>query len=375
MTNITPPKLRGLAEKRNPHTVEGWRQIMNEPRSYAPERATPEARSLWTPAEQAAYDSARIKHHSNIPVILTKEVKGILLSTRLQLQANAYSYGTVCGAVITGPATYGKTTLLEEIGRQHETWFREEFPPEDPTDAARIIPVVKVGLPEKATTKSLNIAIAEFYGAALRRRQNTRDEYQEVIRSRVSIHHTRLIIIDDIHFLNRKARRNKEGTRLLNDQELSSLISINNHLKALADELSVTFIFGGINVDDTGLFDEGSRTDTVFSQIGGRMARHELTGFTYGSDEWKKVVSAFEDELILDQHVPGTLAKLADYLYHRTNGSIGSLKNLLKLAALHAMVAGKELIDFKLLQKIKADRNAEANFERHGALYEAGEKP
>ncbi|WP_168733455.1 ATP-binding protein [Deinococcus sp. Arct2-2] len=346
---------------------------MNEPRSYAPERATPDERAQWTEAERQAYDFARTRHHSNMPVILTPEVRRILRDTRLQLQANVHSYGTVCGAVITGPATYGKTTLLEEIGRQYETWFRTQFPPENPDEAALVIPVVKVGLPEKATTKSLNIAIAEFYGAALSRRQTTRDEYQEIIRARVAAHHTRLIIIDDIHYLNRKARRNKQGQRLLNDQELAALISINNHLKSLADELGVTFIFGGINVEDTGLFDEGNRTDTVFSQIGGRMARHDLTGFPHGSDEWKEVVRSFENELCLDHHVPGTLERLANYLHHRTNGSIGSLKNLLKLAALRAMIMETERVDFTLLQKLKSDRNAEENFQRHDSLYQAGE--
>lgn len=372
MTKGAPPKLRGLNPRLNPHTVEGWRHIVNQPRSYAPLGATPDERAQWSEAERQAYDLARTRHHSNLPVILTPQVTQILRHTRLQLQANVHSSGTVCGAIITGPATYGKTTLLEEIGRQYETWFRTQFPPENPDEAALVIPVVKVGLPEKATTKSLNIAIAEFYGAALSRRLTTRDEYQEIIRARVAAHHTRLIIIDDIHYLNRKARRNKEGKKLLNDQELAALISINNHLKSLADELGVTFIFGGINVEDTGLFDEGTRTDTVFSQIGGRMARHDLTGFPHGSKEWDDVLTSFENELCLDRHVPGTLKRIANYLHHRTSGSIGSLKNLLKLAALRAMVGETEQIDFTLLQKIKSDRNAEENFQLHKSLYEAG---
>lgn len=371
MTRLPPPQLRGLPQRHNPHTVEGWRDALALPRSYAPERASREERASWTEEQRDAYDSARIRHHSNLPIILTSEVRQILRNTRLQLQANVYSRGTVCGGVITGPATYGKTTLLEEIGRQYETWFRKQFPPEDPNDAIRVIPVVKVGLPDKATTKSLNITIAEFYGATLSPRKTTRDEYQEVIRQRVALHQTKLIIIDDIHFLNRRARQEFKGKRILDQQEMSSLISINNHLKALADELGVTFIFGGINVDGTGLFDEGATADTVLSQIGGRMARYELTGFRHGSEEWKNVVKAFESDLLLDDHIPGTLENLSDYLHHRTSGSIGSFKNLLKLASLRALLDKNEpeLINYTLLQKIKSDRNAEINFQRHSSIY------
>ncbi|MCP2013420.1 hypothetical protein L1280_000548 [Deinococcus sp. HSC-46F16] len=360
-----------MPERLNPRTVEGWRDILAEPRSYAPEHATPEERATWPEERQDEYDLARIRHHSNLPVIITPEMKQILRDIRLQLQANVHSRGTVCGAVITGPATYGKTTALEEVGRQYETWFRKEFPPEDPNATTLVIPVVKVGLPAKATTKSINVAIAEFYGAALRRRESTSNDYQAVIRDRVVVHRTQLIIVDDIHFLNRKARRAKNGKRQFTDKEMEALISINNHFKMLAEDFGVTFVFGGIDVDGTGLFDEGAEFDTVFSQIGGRMARHELTGFRHGSEEWEFVVRSFENNLLLDHHIPGTLVKLADYLHHRTNGSIGSLKNLLKLAATRAMLDKKspERIDYALLQKIKSDRNAEENFKRHGSLY------
>lgn len=376
MTRLPPPRLRGLPQRHNPHTVEGWRDALAAPRSYAPERVTPEERASWPEERQVEYDLARMRHHSNLPVILTAEVRPILRDIRLQLEANVHSRGAVCGAVITGPATYGKTTLLGEIGRQYETWFRKAFPPEDPNDAALVIPIVKVGLPAKATTKSINIAIAEFYGAALRRRDTTSDEYQGVIRERVAMHRTQVIMIDDIHFLNRKARRNKEGKRLMNERELAALISVNNHFKVLADEFGVTFIFGGIDVDSTGLFDQGAQVDTVFSQIGGRMARYELTGFRKGSEAWTYVVKSFETMLLLDHHGPGTLETLVDYLHDRTSGSIGSLKNLLKLAALKTMLDKKtpERIDYALLRTIKSDRNAEANYQRHGTLHVPGGK-
>ncbi|MBZ9752497.1 ATP-binding protein [Deinococcus sp. HMF7604] len=359
---MTEIKLKGLTPRRNIHTLEGWRDFINAPRSYVVERASAEARAAWTEEQQRAYELARDKHHANLPVIVTPEVKHILGDIRLQLEANIHSSSTVCGAVLTGPATYGKSTALGEVGRQYELWFRRSYPPENPDHATMIIPVVKVGLSEKATTKSLNASIAHFYGVALSSRDRTRDEYQRIIRDRVALHHTKVIIIDDIHYLSRKARVGQANARHLDDKSLATLQSINNHIKTLADELGVTFIFGGINVDGTGLFDEGNMTDTYFSQVGGRMKRYELTGFPRGSAVWKSLVDTFEKQLLLDQHEPGTLVKLSDYLYQRTNGSIGSLTNMLKVASKLAILTKGERIDHELLREIVLDRNAEENF-------------
>jgi AAA domain len=365
---MKPVKLKGLTARLNPHTLEGWRQFCDAPRSFAPARTTAQERATWTEAERQDYDLARDKHHANLPVIITPEVKRIIGDLRLQLEANVHSTSTVCGGVLTGPATYGKTTALMEIGRQYESWFRQVFPPEDPADATMIIPVVKIGLTEKSTTKSLNSSIAHFYGAAISSR-NSSNDLQAVIRNRVVLHCTKVIIIDDIHYLNRQAGSAEKSARRLDQKSLATLQSINNHVKSLADELGVTFIFGGINVDGTGLFDEGNTTDTYFSQVGGRMKRYELTGFTRHSVEWTHLVGHFEKELLLEDHEPGSLVALSDYLYQRTNGSIGSLTNMLKVASTLAIRKKKadtskkvELIDRKLLQKMTLDRNAEQNF-------------
>lgn len=351
------PKLQGLEEERPTiFTIEGWREFVNAPRSYAPERVAPEERAKWSEVQRNAYDQARERHHTQLPTILTPEVQHIIRDAGLQLQSNVSHCGTQCGGIITGPATFGKSTVLQEIGRRYELWFNRTYPPVDPADSAQIIPVVMVGLDTDATAKKLNRSIADFYGATLRYRNTTRDEYKEVIRQRVYLHHTKVILIDDIHYLK------KPETQRQHDQ----MLSLNNHIKNLADTLGVTFVFAGVNVDGTGLFDEGlTTTDTVFSQIGGRMARYELRGYPYESDEWTKLVEAFEKELILDRHEPGTLVRLSNYLHRRTRGSIGSLTNLLRKATYLTITAKKEYLDHALLQQVKVDRNAEVNYARH----------
>src|SRR5450759_4908000 len=69
-----------------------------------------------------------------------------------------------------------------------------------------------------------------------------------------------------------------------------------------------------------------------------------IAPFNYGTPEqratWQALVTTLEGMLRLHQHTPGTLVALAEYLYQRTNGMIGSLSQLVRGAAILASGSG-----------------------------------
>lgn len=58
----------------------------------------------------------------------------------------------------------------------------------------------------------------------------------------------------------------------------------------------------------------------------------------------RDLVTGFDAMLQLDHHKPGTLTRLAPYLYSRTAGSISSLSMLIRSAAVAVIMDGTEQI-------------------------------
>ena len=70
---------------------------------------------------------------------------------------------------------------------------------------------------------------------------------------------------------------------------------------------------------------------------------------------WNSLVGGFENYLCLLAHKPGTLPRLSSYLYTRTGGHIGSLAQLVKKAAISAIIDHTERITKDLLETITID--------------------
>jgi hypothetical protein len=87
----------------------------------------------------------------------------------------------------------------------------------------------------------------------------------------------------------------------------------------------------------------------------GRAVQHQHGGGSRGLDQADRWLRA---GLALHRHQPGTLTGLADYLFGRTHGYITSLSHLIRKAALHAIDAGSERIDRRLLDGIPLDHAA-----------------
>jgi hypothetical protein len=94
--------------------------------------------------------------------------------------------------------------------------------------------------------------------------------------------------------------------------------------------MPATFDYAGINVERCGLF-----TGVRGKQISARSVLVHTGPFPYG-DEWRSLVASLEAALRLYEHPRGTLTRNAKYLHQRTGGSICSLSQLVRTAALSA---------------------------------------
>ena len=122
--------------------------------------------------------------------------------------------------------------------------------------------------------------------------------------------------------------------------------------------LPATFIYAGVEVEAQGLF-AGARG----RQIAGRFTVVAAVPFAYGTAEqrasWHALVAAVESTLRLRDHVAGTLPEMAEQLYRRSRGMIGSLSQLVRGAAILAIDDGTEKITAELLDLVPVDYAAQ----------------
>jgi hypothetical protein len=155
---------------------------------------------------------------------------------------------------------------------------------------------------------------------------------------------TQLVVIDELHNLARNTQGNGES---------------HDVLKNLHNDLAATFLYAGINVQKMLSGERGQ-------QIGGRFALLELQRYNLSKagdkKTWRGLIARFEECLPLRHHEAGTLPGLSDYLYERTNGSLGSLGRLLTSAAIETITnddIALERLDEALLETQELDIAAE----------------
>lgn len=296
--------------------------------------------------ERARHDRARLLYLSG----------GILFGTaqynkgrRLLGQAFAANIGRNsghAGLVVSGASTLGKTTLCKSLMRDVFKDYSSQFP--DFRDHNRI-PVVYVEVPAGSTGKLLMRTFTEFFGMTV-----AHSETMASLRTRVvdmlNASGTQLVVIDELHNLNRNTQGNGES---------------HDVLKNLHNDVPSTFLYAGINLQKTLQSERGQ-------QIGGRFALLEMQRYNYATatdkKTWNALVSKFEERLPLRHHEAGTLPAMSQYLFERTNGSIGSLGRLLTGAAKDAITDDTiafERIDRDLLDAQDIDVAAETAYKGH----------
>ncbi|GAA0445155.1 hypothetical protein Acor_80530 [Acrocarpospora corrugata] len=312
-------------------TKEGWAEFALrhvEPPVLLP----PEQLLALTPALRDADTDKRKSYHADLPLVNTPIIKRLLGTGRLLIQLNRKQISARRGGIVSGASGTGKTTALTQLGRAHGLAIRKRYP-----DAHRI-PVLYVTVPPAATPRMLAVEFARFFGLEFTSRANLTDIINAVCH--LAAHtHVDLVLVDEIHNISLATRTGAETS---------------DQLKYFAERIGATFFLAGVEVEAQGLF-SGPRG----RQIAGRFTVIPSAQFAYGTaqqrEDWNALIATLETMLRLHEHAPGTLANMAEDLFQRSGGSIGSLSQLIRGAAILAIEGGTEQITGDLLDLVPVD--------------------
>ena len=331
---------------------EGWLKYVQAPPRTPPGRLGRHALARLSPAARGDYDLARRIWHANIGPLKTPQMAAVHEDLWEITDSNMHDGDKVKGAAaIDAFPGLGKTTTALTFARQfhrREAGLHGRLT----QDGSEHLPVCRVSLGAGTTIKALNQAILGFYAhpATGRYGKSTTGQLASQALDCILSCRTRLVVVDDVHFLD---MRRRDG------------IEVSNHLKWLASEFPVTFLFAGVSLRERGLMSEGmTAADQASAQTARRWTRLTLDPFTISDDpgrrQWRSLLLAIEKHLILAGAHPGMLADdLAGYLFARTTGHIGSLMTLVNRGARRAIRRGGETLTAELLDTVKIDEAAE----------------
>jgi hypothetical protein len=322
----------GVPGGHQPTTLKGWRAFVADTATI-PGLLNDHDRAALTSSGRLAYDDLRLAHHARLLVVATPTIRQVALEGRRLQYLNRYADAGRCGLILSGPARTGKTTCLMQLGKTIEVIHRQRHP-----HAGGHIPVVYLTAPPAATPKMIAFEFARFFGIPITRRSNITDVLEAVCGVSLDAA-TTLICVDEIHNLNLGTRHGAEAS---------------DTLKYFAERIPATFVYAGIDVERAGLL-TGPRGE----QIAGRFSMIRTGAFGRG-DQWKALIATLEDSLRLHAHRTGSLLEMASYLHDRSNGMIGSLLRLIRLAAIGAVLDGSEAITRSSLESIPLDIASES---------------
>lgn len=292
------------------------------------------------PAARAAHDRARLLYLSGGIVLGTPHYARARTLLEQAFAANAGRNSGHAGLVVSGDSTLGKTTICKSLMRHVYRDYGAQFPG---FRAQNRIPVVYIEVPAGSNGKLLMRTFTDFFGLTVRTAETMASLRNRVV-DLLNAAGTQLVVIDELHNLARHTQGNGES---------------HDVLKNLHNDLAATFLYAGINVQKMLATERGQ-------QIGGRFALLELHRYNIANSHeaktWRTLIKTFEERLPLRHHELGTLVPMADYLFERTSGSIGSLGRLLTGAAIDAITNDSittERIDRALLDAQQLDDAAE----------------
>ncbi|WP_202919359.1 TniB family NTP-binding protein [Saccharothrix deserti] len=328
---------------------EGWRSFVKAPTRAQPEPlSTADLRRLGEDA-LADYNRQRRVWHANLGPIKTPQLAELHEDLWDIVDSNAQDGDKAKGAIaIDAFPGLGKTTSVLSFAKQfHLREIAEEG--EFTEEGHERWPVCRVGMTGNTGMKDFNRAMLEYFAHPGRTTGTTAQFAHRALDCMLSCA-ARVLIVDELHFLRWRAK---------------SGVEISNHFKYIANEFPVTLVFIGVGLAERGLFSEGdSYTNAVLAQTGRRTTRLDMRPFTIDADkgrrEWRQMLLAIEQRLVLAEKVPGMLAdELSDYLFARSTGHIGSLMTLINRGCQRAVRTRTEYLSQDLLDKVKNDDAAE----------------
>ncbi|WP_405773676.1 AAA family ATPase [Streptomyces sp. NBC_00859] len=302
-----------------------WRSSLAQPRQIAPPVGDP----LWTPRAQLDY-------HSAFVTLQTPAMEQAVRQLRLLLVLNHRQEGTARrGLIVSGPPGAGKSTTLMELGRSFELTYRRQHGPTD------TLPVAFAGIPPAYSPKALVRGLARFLCLPVHDRM-TETTITDAVCAVLGERGTRIVFIDDVHLLNTRTRPGADTS---------------DQLKALAERIPATFVLAGVDVERAPVL-TGPRGAQLAARFKMLRTPPLLNGTAVQRAAWRKLLTDMEAALRLQHHRTGMLVRHADYIHLRTGGVMASLSQLVREAALAAVLDGSQTITKKLLSEIVLDVQA-----------------
>jgi hypothetical protein len=346
--NLSP---RSNARTRTLSRREGWVDFAEKPPLTRPDPVDEQSLRRMGKRAREEYADQRKTWHANI-LLQTPQLLRLHEKIDLIVDSNRQDFDKLRGApVVDALPGLGKTTAVNAYGRD---FYRKQMllGTGDGDPDVDFVPVCRIGLSGNTTMKKFNLQMLDFYGHP--RQTGTEGQLYIAALDCVLSCGTKLIIVDDVHFLN--LTRHDD-------------IAVSNHLKQLANDFPVTFIFVGVGLDLKGLFSEGKTAgEAAMAQVGRRWTKLTMARFQLrtaeGRGDWRKTLKGFEQQLVLASGRPGMLVELSDYLYERSSGVIASLFELINRGSAAAIDAAAkdgrpETINRTLLDTVPVDEAAE----------------
>ncbi|MFF8983872.1 AAA family ATPase [Streptomyces globisporus] len=303
-----------------------WRSYLAQHRLSAPPVGDP----VWTERSQLDY-------HSEFVTLRTASMEQCLRQLRLLLVLNHCQEGTARrGLIVSGPPGAGKSTTLMEMARSFELSYRRRHP-----DRADTLPVAFVGIPPSYSPKALVRALARFLCLPVHDRM-TETTITDAVCAVLCERGTRIVFIDDVHLLNTRTRPGADTS---------------DQLKSLAERIPATFVLAGVDVETSPLL-TGPRGAQLAARFKLLRTLPLLNGTKQQKLEWRYLLNEMESALRLSRHRAGTLERHADYIHLRTGGVMASLSQLVREAAICAVLDGSQAITKKSLSRIVLDVQA-----------------
>jgi hypothetical protein len=342
-TSLPSPGNLALSRK------EDWKAYADAPRRTQPDQLSRTQLEALGGKARAEYNRERREWHANLGPIKTHQLAALHEDLWDIVDSNLQDGDKAKGAVaVDAFPGLGKMTSVLAFAREfHRREIAEQG--ELTADGHERLPVCRVGLTGNTGMKDLNRSLLEFFGHPGRTRGTTAQFGQRALDCVVACE-VRLLALDDLHFLRWRK---------------TSGVEVSNHLKWIANEFPVTLLMIGVGLTGRGLFSEGSSTKTsALAQTGRRTTRLDMRPFTIESEpgrrEWRQLLLALEQRVVLAEKYPGMLAEdLSDYLFQRSTGHIGSLMTLINRGCQRAVRTGAECLDEDLLNSVKNDQASE----------------
>lgn len=338
-------------------TYESWTHFTDRTARTVPERLSATAMAALSESARLDYNRQRREWHANI-VLRSEQVDRLHQDLMDIVDSNLQDSDRVkSAAAIDAPPTMGKTTALRMFGRDfHRRRIAEVGEYLDPeTQTTRHIPVCHITLVGKPTIKALHQQLLGFYAhpsgrSELRQALSLSRDLARAAADCIARHDTRLIIIDDLHFLSMRT----------NDS-----IHVANQLKWLANEYDATFVFAGVALRESGLLKEGrTGEDAALAQTFRRWTVLGMTSFSLQTQadkrEWARLMGSLDRAVVLANGHDRMIQELSTYIFVRTGGNIGSLMDLIRRGTSRAIRTGHEKLDRDLLDSIRLDEGAES---------------